>query len=246
MSANKLIKKLKELSDPKRAEVNAYFFKTRPGEYGEGDEFLGVTMPECRLVAKEYVDLDFPAIEKILESKWHEVRMTALVILTEQYKKSDKKDKKEIFDFYLSHTNRINNWDLVDVSAHKIVGQYLFEKYHTNIDVNVPMKMPRELVRLSNSKNMWERRIAMVATFPFIRAGELDLTYELGEKYLSEEHDLMHKVTGWLLREAGKRDMDRLERFIQKHYFKLPRTMLRYAIEKFEEKKRKKLLKGEF
>jgi 3-methyladenine DNA glycosylase AlkD len=237
MSANKLIKRAKEFSDPKRAETYQWFFKTGPGEYGEGDKFLGITMPECRQVAKEFQRMDFSEIEKVLDSKWHEVRMIGLVILTEQYKKVDSKKKKQIFDFYLTHTSTVNNWDLVDVSAHKIVGQYLFENRSATKSV---------IKKLSNSKNMWERRIDMMATFPFIRAGELELTYQLGEKYLIEEHDLMHKVTGWLLREAGKRDMVRLEMFIEKHYDKFPRTALRYAIEKFPESKRKNILKGLF
>jgi 3-methyladenine DNA glycosylase AlkD len=237
MRANNLIKKLKEIADPERAGTYQWFFKTGPGEYGESDKFLGVIMPKCRAIAKEFQEMDFSEIEKVLASKLHEVRMVGLIILTEQYKNGDKKKKKEVFDFYLAHTSAINNWDLVDVSAHKVVGQYIFEKRP---------KVNSVLKKLSNSKNMWERRIAMVAMFPFIRAEELDLTYELAEKYLPEEHDLMHKVTGWLLREAGKKDMVRLERFIQKHYSAFPRTALRYAIEKFSESKRKKLLKGIF
>ena len=173
MTASKLIKRLKEISDPKRAESNAWFFKTGPGEYGEGDKFLGVTQPKSRAVAKEFVEIGFGEIEKALNSKWHEVRMTALVILTEQYKKADNKQKREIFDFYLSHTDRINNWDLVDVSAHKIVGAYLLEN---------ESKIKSIYKKLSNSKNMWERRIAIVSTFAFIRERKLELTYELAEK----------------------------------------------------------------
>jgi 3-methyladenine DNA glycosylase AlkD len=237
MKVYELEKRLRHLSDPKRAETYQWFFKTGPGGYGEGDKFLGITMPKCRSVAKDFIEMDFGEIENLLNSKWHEIRMTGLVILAEQYRKGNKKKKKEIFEFYLAHTGAINNWDLVDVSAHKIVGQYLFE--------NRP-KVNSVIKKLSNSKNMWQRRIAMVATFPFIKANELDLTYELGEKYLPEEHDLMHKVTGWLLREAGKRDMARLEEFIKNHYSEFPRTALRYAIEKFPEFKRKKLLRGEF
>lgn len=244
MSAHKVVKQLKTLTDPAKALSSKRFFK--PG-YSKGDLFLGVTVPDCRKVSKELLDLPLVEVQSLLGSKWHEIRLTGLVILTEQFQKAGAKEQKQIFDFYMTHTEAVNNWDLVDVSAHKIVGEYLFQKYsNSNIDVNVQIKMPKELVMLSKSKNMWERRIAMVATFPFIKNDELDYTYWLAEKYLSEKHDLMHKVTGWLLREVGKKDRSRLEEFIKKYYNKFPRTALRYAIEKFSENKRKEILAGKF
>ena len=239
MNARNVIAELKKYADPERAKGNAWFFNQ---EYTDPkDKFLGVRTPQYRSVAKQFRELPFTEIEKLLDSHWHEVRSTALVILTLQFEKGNSKQRKEIFDFYVTHTDRINNWDLVDVSAHKIVGQYILDK---QFDLKKKIVIP--LNKLSNSKNMWERRIAMVATWMLIRAGELDQTYLLSEKFLNEEHHLMHKAVGWMLREAGKKDEVRLAMFLGKHYNNLPRTTLRYAIERFPELQRKKMLQGIF
>ena len=239
MKANDVITELKKYATKERAATNKWFFKQ---DYTDkNDRFLGVCTPDFRRVAKQFSQLSFNEIEELLNSYWHEVRLTGLVILTHQFESGDQKTRKSIFNFYLKHTYAVNNWDLVDISAHKIVGQYIMgQKFELSRNIVIPLR------KLSNSKNMWERRIAMVSTWMLIRAGELDQTYLLAEKFLSEEHDLMHKAVGWMLREAGKRDEKRLERFLKKHYTELPRTTLRYAIEKFQETKRKKLLRGDF
>ena len=227
LSLIQLKKELKKISSPKQAEVLQGFFKTGKGEYGEGDIFLGVKVPEQGKVADKFQELSLKDLEKLLNSKIHEHRMTSLFILIKQYKKADEREKKKIFDFYLKNTKNINNWDLVDLSAPKIVGDYLLNK-------------PRNvLYKLAKSENLWERRIAIVSTWIIIRNNEFDDTLKIAKILLNDKHDLIHKAVGWMLREVGKRDQKIEEEFLKKHYLKMPRVMLRYAIERFEEKKRK-------
>ena len=231
MSASKVLTALKSESSARHASEQQRFYKTAPGEYGEGDVFLGISVPKTRKIAGEYRNLTFDEIEKLAKSDFHEVRLCALVILCNQYKKSkESKEKKAIFDFYMVQVlkGRVNNWDLVDVSA-PTIGQYLVESNNS---------MPI-LRKLSKSKDFWERRIAMIFTFAFLRAGELEPTYEIAERLLKDEHDLIHKAVGWMLREMGKRDPSLLRAFLTDHSKAMPRTMLRYSIEKLPERERK-------
>lgn len=219
---------LKHLGSPERATSSARFFKTAKGQYGYGDKFYGVSVPEQRLVAKEFRDLPLTEIEKLLASGFHENRLTALIVLCSQFAKGDDRTRTAIYKFYLSHTTFINNWDLVDTSAHKIVGEYLLER-------------PREpLYTLVKSPSLWERRIAIVATFAYIPRGQFDDTYKISELLLNDTHDLIHKATGWALREMGKKSKATLISFLNKHAHEMPRTMLRYSLEKLtdEEKAR--------
>ena len=217
-------------SNPEKARVLQGFFKTGVGEYGEGDIFLGITVPQSRKIAKQFAHIELKDVKKHLQSKMHEERLVALLILVEKYKKSD--DKKEIVDFYLSNTKHVNNWDLVDLTADKILGDYLFDK-NKNI-----------IYELSKSNNLWERRIAIVSTFNFIKQRKFDETLRLAEMLLHDKHDLIHKACGWMLREVGKKDEKVLRDFLNKNYKHMPRTMLRYAIERFPENERKKYLGG--
>jgi 3-methyladenine DNA glycosylase AlkD len=217
-----LKKELKKLADPRQAEILQGFFKTGKGKYGEGDIFLGIKVPEQRKVADKFEDLSLEDLEKLLDSKIHEHRMSALFILIKQYEKADEEYKKEIFNFYLKNTKNINNWDLVE-----IVGDYLLNK-------------PRSILyKLAKLNNLWERRIAIISTWIFIRNNEFDDTLKIAKILLNDKHDLIHKAVGWMLREVGKRDQKVEEEFLKKYYLKMPRTMLRYAIERFSEKKRK-------
>ena len=224
---------MQELSNPKIAEHSLRFFKTGPGEYGEGDIFLGIRVPVTRKVARKFRELPLEQVLKLLKSKFHEERLLALFILVALFKKGNDKEKKNIYDAYLDNTDTINNWDLVDSSAHQIVGGYLFERNR------------KRLYQLAKSKSLWERRISMIATYTFIKKDDFEDTLKLSEILLTDEEDLMHKAVGWMLREVGKKDIEVEERFLRKHYKKMPRTMLRYAIEKFEEEKRQGYLKGE-
>lgn len=232
---NELIEELKENTNPEQAKNLQRFFKTGKGEYGEGDVFLGIKVPVQRKIAKEYTNLSFQDLQILLNSKKHEERLIALIILTNKYKKS-KKDttkKRQIFEFYLKNTPNINNWDLVDLSAPNIVGDF------SSIDGT-------EIIRfLAKSENLWERRIAIVSTHTFIRKRMFGETIAIADMLLKDEHDLIHKAVGWMLREVGKRNIDVLEIFLKERYKEMPRTMLRYAIEKFPEEKRKAYLKGE-
>jgi len=223
---------MQELSNPEIAEHSLRFFKTGRGEYGEGDIFLGIRVPVMRKVARKFRELPLEQVHKLLKSKFHEERLLALFMLVALFKKGDDKKKKNIYDTYLGHTDYINNWDLVDSSAHQIVGGYLFERDR------------KRLYQLAKSKSLWERRIAMIATYTFIKKNDFEETLRLSEILLTDEEDLMHKAVGWMLREVGNRQLEVEEKFLRKHYKKLPRTMLRYAIEKFEEKKRKGYLHG--
>jgi len=226
-------KELGSKANQEKAKVLQGFFKTGKGEYGEGDIFLGIVVPEQRKIAKKFADLELAELQKLLESKIHEERLASLFILVAKFKKAKENEKlrKEIFDFYLANTRNINNWDLVDLSAPNIVGNYLIDK-----DKSI-------LFKLAKSKNLWEKRIAVLATFEFIRRNEFETTFRIAEILLNDNHDLIHKAVGWMLREIGKRDPEAEEKFLKKHYGKMPRTMLRYAIEKFDEKKRRFYLK---
>ncbi|MEK7649871.1 MAG: DNA alkylation repair protein [Patescibacteria group bacterium] len=221
---------LKRLGTPHRAKVSAWFFKTGPGHYGHGDIFYGVTVPEQRRIAKRYKDLLLTEIARLFVNPVHECRLTALLILVGQYQRADKKDQARITKFYVAHAKQINNWDLVDSSASYILGTELQDKKR-NI-----------LYKLARSKNLWERRIAIVSTHAFIRRGDLIDTFCIAAILMHDTHDLIHKAAGWMLREAGKRDQCALEDFLEKHAARMPRTMLRYAIEKFPDQKRKAYL----
>lgn len=227
-----LRKKLRKLGSSQKAKACSIFFKTGPGQYGEGDQFLGVTVPEQRQVARAFKDLPLADLKKLLHSKIHEERLTALLILVSQYQSADQAGKKKIYDFYLSNAKRVNNWDLVDSSAHHIVGHFLSDKSSAVLD------------RLSRSQNLWERRISIVATWYGIRNGKMSDVIRISKKLLEDDQDLIHKAVGWMLREAGKRNQTVLEAFLAKHHHKMPRTMLRYSIEKFPESKRKRYLKA--
>jgi 3-methyladenine DNA glycosylase AlkD len=234
MSALSVLAELKLHASPTKAFEMHRFFKTGLGQYGHGDVFLGITVPQTRLIARTYSDLSFTEIEKLTKSDFHEARLCGLVILCNQFKKSkDLAQQKKAFDFYMQqvYEDRVNNWDLVDVSA-PTIGQYL-------VTANNPMLLLR---KLSKSQSLWERRVSMILTFAFLRAGELEPTYEIAERLLTDEHDLIHKAVGWMLREMGKRDPGLLRAFLQEHSSKMPRTALRYSIEKLSERERKKWL----
>ncbi|MCD4693855.1 DNA alkylation repair protein [bacterium] len=220
-----------EFADKKRAEITSSFFKTSKGEYGEGDLFLGVRVPVLRQIAKKYKKINFKDLEKLLNTNLHEYRFIALVLLIDKYKKGDNIEKKGVYDFYIKNLKNINNWDLVDISAPHIVGNYLEDKDRAI------------LYKLVNSKNLWFRRVAIISTFSFIRNNDFKDCLKITEILLNDEEDLIHKAVGWMLREIGNRDLKTEEEFLKKYYKKIPRTTLRYAIEKFEEKKRQKYLK---
>jgi 3-methyladenine DNA glycosylase AlkD len=228
-------KEFNTLKNPAQAKVLSGFFKTGKGQYGEGDIFLGIKVPTQRETIKKYYDLDFKDLQELLNSKIHEYRLSALFILVKKFtaavKVQDEKAQVKIYNFYLKNARNINNWDLVDLSAPNIVGQYLLAK---NREI---------LYDLVKSKNLWERRIAVLATFTFLRQKDFKDILKIAEILLRDEHDLIHKSVGWMLREAGKRDVKVLYKFLDKNYQKMPRTMLRYAIEKLPELERKKYLK---
>ena len=222
---------LQALSNAEKREIFPKFFKAGKGEYGEGDRFLGVTVPNIRAIAKQYKNISLNEIRELMQSEWHEVRLCALLIMVEKSKKKDEALRKELFNLYLSQTERINNWDLVDLSCRFIVGEYLLEKSR---DI---------LYQLAQSPLLWDNRIAIVSTYAFIRKGQLEDTYALSDLMMHHPHDLMHKAIGWMLREAGKRDSERLYDYVMSHRADMPRTMLRYAIEKFSPKERAILMK---
>jgi len=226
-TASDVKKELKRYANPEKAKLLQGFFKTGKGEYGEGDIFLGVMMPQQRAVAKKFSDISLIEVLKLLKSKIHEHRMTAVVILAERSKKGTDQERKKIYDCYLKNTKYINNWDLIDVTTPHVIGRYLLDK---------PRKV---LYKLAKSKSLWERRISIIATSMFISKGDFKDTIKISEILLNDEHDLIHKAVGWMLREVGKRDQAVEERFLKKYYKKMPRTMLRYAIERFDDKKRK-------
>lgn len=221
MTAKDIQKELENVFSPEKRDFLPYFFKTGKGQYGEGDKFIGVVVPDIRKIARANKTLSFDEVTKLLNNEYHECRMCALFILIEQYKKAKEEDRKLLVDFYLAHSHRINNWDLVDLSAKDILGEYLLDKKDRSI-----------LYKLVKSDLLWDQRIAVLATFAFIKKNDFNDILRLSEELLSHKHDLMHKATGWMLREAGKRDKDVLIGFLDKHYRKMPRTMLRYSIEK--------------
>jgi len=225
-----LKKDLENLADPEKAKILSRFFKTGKGQYGEGDFFLGIVVPKQRTIAKKYARLPLGDIGRLLKSKIHEHRLVSLLILVNTYKNADKKDREKIVDFYLKQKRNINNWDLVDLSAPNILGEYLLDKDRT------------VLYRFAGSKNLWERRIAIMSTFAFIRKNDFKDALRISGVLLQDSHDLIHKAVGWMLREVGKRDLKAEEDFLDSHYMAMPRTMLRYAIERFDEEKRKKFL----
>ena len=221
---------LQALSNAEKREIFPKFFKAGKGEYGEGDRFLGVTVPNIRAIAKLHKDISIEEIRELIQSEWHEVRLCALIIMVEKSKKKDEALRKELFNLYLSQTKRINNWDLVDLSCRFIIGEYLLDKSR---DI---------LYHLAQSPLLWDNRIAIVSTYAFIRKGQLEDTYALSDLMMQHPHDLMHKAIGWMLREAGKRNPERLYDYVMSHRADMPRTMLRYAIEKFSPKERSILM----
>ncbi len=232
MLVQNIQRKLQELGSREKAKVLQRFFKTGPGEYGEGDVFVGVKVPELRKLAKEYHEITVKGVKQLLRSAIHEERLLALFILVRKYSKGNEAEKKRIYELYLKNTQFINNWDLVDSSAHHIIGAFLVDK----------SKEP--LYILAKSMNLWERRISIISTFYFIKQDKYAETLKISEILLTDEQDLIHKAVGWMLREIGKRHMPTEEKFLRKHYKRMPRTMLRYAIEKFPEDKRQGYLKG--
>jgi 3-methyladenine DNA glycosylase AlkD len=232
MAVQEIRSRLRKLGDKDRAKNSQWFFKTGPGEYGEGDRFLGIKVPELRKLAKEYQAIPLTEATQLLQSSIHEERLLALFILVRAFSKGDEPTQEEIYHIYLHNTQYINNWDLVDASAEHIVGAFLQKK------------SKKSLSELTRSGNLWERRIAIMATFHFIKGGEFTETLKIARMLLSDTEDLIHKAVGWMLREVGKRDLATEEHFLKKHYKKMPRTMLRYAIERFPEPKRQRYLKG--
>lgn len=225
-------KELKALGDPAKAAILQRFFKTGPGQYGEGDVFLGVTVPQNRQLVQKYQDLSLPDLLSLLKSEIHEERLASLLILVRQYRRGDEAKRRETYQFYIDNSNRINNWDLVDSSAEHIVGPYLKNR----------SKAP--LLRLARSKNLWERRIAMLSTFHYIKEGEPEWALKIAQILLNDPEDLLHKAVGWMLREIGKRCSEASVRpFLDRHCAVMPRTMLRYAIERLPEPARQKYLK---
>lgn len=217
---------------PSQAIILQRFFKTGKGEYGEGDIFYGIKVPVQRKISKQFKDLPFADLKILINSKVHEERLIAAFIIVEQFQKGDEKKQKAAFNFYIKNRKGINNWDLVDLSAPKIVGQYLTDKDK------------KLLYKFANSKNLWEKRIAILSTFTFIRQHWFEDTFNISEILMHDEHDLIHKAVGWMLREVGNRDIEAEEEFLKKYYKTMPRTMLRYAIEKFPERKRLEYLRG--
>ena len=225
-----IIDELKALGKEEKRLVLQRFFKTGEGQYGYGDKFLGIPVPLTRGVAKEHKDATDDTIKSLLRSEWHEARLCALLIMVEKVRRADEDVRRRMFDLYLANTGRINNWDLVDLSAPQIVGCFLKQK-------------PRDILyNLADSPLLWDNRIAIVSTFAFIKDHDLDDTFRLALRLMNHPHELIHKAVGWMLREAGKRDMLRLRLFVDDHYADMPRTMLRYAIEKYPEEERKEVI----
>lgn len=228
-----LLDELQKNANPERAKNFKWFFKTGKGQYGEGDKFLGITVPHLRIISKKYQNLELKDLQKLLGNKFHEYRLSALMILRMKYSsyvKTSEDKQKAIVQFYLKNTKKINNWDLVDLSCHHILGHWLLDKDR------------KILYALAKSKNIWEKRIAVISTFEFMRNNQYIDTLEISKILLNDKHDLIHKAVGWALREIGKKDKETEIKFLNKYYKAMPRTMLRYAIEKFSDKERKKYL----
>ncbi len=234
LTLKKLLFDLKKLKNAEKAKNYARFFKTEKGEYGYGDKFLGITVPDQRKIVKKYYqDISLKDVRLLLQSPFHEERLVALLALVEKYKKANDEKKKEIFKLYFSNLHRVNNWDLVDVTCRDIVGAYLYDKNR------------KLLYRLAASKNLWKRRVAVISTFYFIAKNDFQDSLKIAKLLLKDKHDLIHKAVGWMLREVGKRSLLAEKKFLDKHAAVMPRTMLRYAIEKFAEKERKSYLARE-
>lgn len=229
-TAQQVSKAIKSLGDTKRAAAVSRFFKTGPGEYGEGDVFAGLTVPQVRKLAREHAAMSLAEVKKLLGSKIHEARLLALIIMVQKFQRADARERAQVYALYLKATARVNNWDLVDSSADKIVGAYL------------ETRSRRALYRLARSPVIWQRRIAVIATFWFIRRDDFSDTLRLVKMLASDKHDLIHKACGWMLREVGKRDVEVLRRFLDAHGPKLPRTTLRYAIECLSSRERRAYL----
>lgn len=224
---------LRKYASTERAKNSAWFFKTGPGQYGEGDKFLGVRVPDIRLVAKKFQNMPLPVVEKLLQSAWHEERLLAVIILVKQFERGDSQVRRAIYEFYLAHTENINNWDIVDSSARQIVGGYLFG-YPKRYNDYQPLR------QLAASNSLWERRIAIIATQYWLTQKDAQPTLALAEILLHDPEDLMHKAVGWMLREVGKYvDPSLLREFLTRHAAEMPRTMLRYSIEHFDPQERK-------
>jgi len=224
---------IRALANKEIAQHSLRFFKTDKGEYGHGDLFLGVRAPKIRSIAKKHIDISITDMKTLIQSKYHEERFLGLIILVNKYAKTkDKKNRNQLYKIYVSSFKYINNWNLVDVTCPHVTGKHLIDKDRTI------------LYKWAKSEDLWTKRIAMISTFYFIRKNDLDDTFKIADMLLQDEHDLIHKAVGWMLREAGKRDIKKEETFLKKHYKTMPRTMLRYSIEKFPETKRQKYLKG--
>jgi len=232
MTYREINEHLLSLADPEIASHSQRFFKTAPGEYGFGDKFLGIRVPVIRQAVKKFETTPLPVTTKLLKSKYHEIRLFALLLLVSNFSNADENGQEKIYNLYLKNTRYINNWDLVDSTAHKIVGAYLENKDRAVLST------------LSKSTSLWRRRIAIISTFHFIRKSQFDDTLNISQQLLDDQEDLIHKAVGWMLREVGKRDKAVETSFLKKHYQTMPRTMLRYAIEKFSQKERQKYLSG--
>ena len=228
INRHSLIKELINCKNADQAHILLRFFKTGKGDYGEGDKFLGIKVPQIRNISKKYLSLDLNDIQNLLDNEFHEIRFAGLVMLTEKYQKGDEEEKKAIFNLYISNIGKgINNWDLVDIPCPRIIGHYLFDK-----DRSI-------LYNLSLSENLWERRVSIISTLYFIKKDDFKDTLKISKALLQDKHDLIHKAVGWMLREVGKRDIDTEREFLNKYCSIMPRTSLRYAIEKMEEGERK-------
>lgn len=231
-------RELRDLADPEKREFLPEFFQAYPGGYGEGDRFLGITVPNQRTVAKKYaVQVSDKDLTRLIQSKIHEHRLTGLYILIHRFEKALKQKEenlqKQIVNYYTENLDYVNNWDLVDSSAYKILGPYYLNRNRKPLD------------KLAKSGHLWRERVAVITTMHFISKGDFDDTFRYAKQFLNHKHDLMHKATGWMLREAGKKDETRLLAFLREHHSQMPRTMLRYSIERIQEPLRKKILKGE-
>ncbi len=231
MSVVELKRTINKHSNPEKGNFLQRFFKTGKGEYAEGDIFAGINVPVSRKIARQFKSLNLNELSKVIKSKIHEERLIALFILVDKMKKADEKEREKIYKFYLKNLKYVNNWDLVDLSADKIIGEYLFDR-------------KRELLFKLVNGGLWERRIAVLSSFNFIKKNDYLTTLKICKLLLNDKEDLIHKATGWMLREIGKRDLKTEENFLRLYYKKMPRTMLRYAIEKFPERKRKSYLLG--
>lgn len=233
MNPQEIVSVLEALGDPVIAAHSQRFFKTGPGEYGEGDRFLGIRIPVIRAQVRRYRDLSMDEVQRLLVSPYHEVRMFSLLLLVMKFNKGDEPERRTIYEAYLDHTAYINNWDLVDCSVHPILGGYLEARDR------------KPLYVLANSESIWERRMAIMACLHFIRQHDYADALDLSERLLNDAEDLIHKAVGWMLREIGKRDLPIEQRFLKSRYLQMPRTMLRYAIERFPKVERGRYLRGE-